>query len=425
MKTYLKLILLATLIITSCKKDSTKEGATENTIDLKANFTSDKTNIFEGENIIFENTSDGNVNSYEWTFEGGAPSTSSEENPTITYAKSGNYVVTLKVLNGDVSNTITKDDYITVNKNTLTANFKADKIKAKKGESIIFTDLSIGDITSREWQFPGATPNTSSDKNPEITYNEIGTYDISLKITDNNGEATETKDNYIEIVNETTNAQIPNDFVLYYDFNNNIEDKSSWANNSNDFNITYGLDKNNNENYAGVFSSTTNNYIKVPHSNSISLDKEMTISVWFYYTEQTNTSFFTLIEKSNPDDGGHSRYGMWIYNGGTIEICIEPDTCPGSLCQRCLDTATIFPNLNQWNHLAGTYDGTTLKIYVNGEVSASQDYAPSGISQTQFELFLGTDQYDNNPNYLNGRLDNFRLYNRALNSNEIKQLSLE
>jgi len=420
MKINIKFLCLLFLIITTaCKKEGTKEEL----VQVKANFTSDRVVINEGENITFENTSSGEINKYEWVFEGGNPATSTSEKPIVRYSKSGNYPVTLKVSNENISDSVTKENYITVS-DILTADFKANKVKIEKGNSIAFTDLSIGNILSREWKFSGADIELSNKENPEIVYSKTGLYDVTLKVMSDDKESEEIKENYIEVVDEITMADIPSDFVVYYDFNNNIGDKSNLGNNGEAFNLSYSSDKNGNENAAGLFSSASNSYVKVPHSNSISLDKEMTISIWFYYTEQTSTSFFTIVEKSNPDDGGHSRYGMWIYNRGIIEICIEPDTCPGSLCQRCLDASSALPNLNEWYHLAGTYDGTTLKLYINGEESASREYAPSGISQTQFELFLGTDEYGS-PNYLSGKLDNFRLYNRALSVAEIKQLSME
>ena len=83
---------------------------------LSPDFTASSTIITLGESINFTDASNGNISSWYWTFEGGTPSTSTEQNPSgITYGTPGNYSVTLTVTgsNGD-SQTITKEDYITV-----------------------------------------------------------------------------------------------------------------------------------------------------------------------------------------------------------------------------------------------------------------------------------------------------------------------
>ena len=51
---------------------------------------------------------------YSWSFPGGIPSTSTEENPTVVYANPGAYTVSLTVTNRNGSNNISRDDYITV-----------------------------------------------------------------------------------------------------------------------------------------------------------------------------------------------------------------------------------------------------------------------------------------------------------------------
>jgi PKD repeat protein len=70
-----------------------------------ASFISDKTSICQGDSVQFTSTSTGTPTTYSWTFPGGAPVTSSEQNPIISYNSAGTYTVTLNVanLNGDDS----------------------------------------------------------------------------------------------------------------------------------------------------------------------------------------------------------------------------------------------------------------------------------------------------------------------------------
>ena len=213
--------------------------------------------------------------------------------------------------------------------------------------------------------------------------------------------------------------------VLYFPFNGAIEDQGGQGNRVEAFNTFQTTDRFGQSNHALQLKGLEEGYIKIPHHHSINLDQEMTIATWFYYEPQTTNSFHTLIEKTNPDFEGHSRYGMWVYNGGTIEICIEPDLCPNGnlLCQRCLDAADKLEE-NTWYHITGTYDGSALKVYINGILNAEREFIEAtGISQTNFEAFIGTDPYDPFPNYLTGRLDDLRVYSKALDAGAIQMLS--
>ena len=86
---------------------------------VSANFSADKTTIFENQLINFSDESTGNPTSWEWTFEGGTPSTSIEQNPSITYTSEGIFNVTLTTSNEGNTNEIIKEDYIIVTDNLL------------------------------------------------------------------------------------------------------------------------------------------------------------------------------------------------------------------------------------------------------------------------------------------------------------------
>lgn len=70
---------------------------------------------------------------------------------------------------------------------------------------------------------------------------------------------------------------------------------------------------------------------------------------------------------------------------------------------------------NTWNHIAATYDGSAMKIYINGVLDAS--VAASGNFTANGILYLGRN-YEN-ARTLNGFLDEFRVWKRALTASEI------
>jgi PKD repeat protein len=81
-----------------------------------ASFTSTPTSTAcTGQTVQYTSTSTGFPTSYSWSFQGGTPSTSTAQNPTVTYATSGTYNVSLTATNSLGSNTSNQTAYLTVN----------------------------------------------------------------------------------------------------------------------------------------------------------------------------------------------------------------------------------------------------------------------------------------------------------------------
>ncbi|MBE0650829.1 MAG: S8 family serine peptidase [Bacteroidales bacterium] len=80
-----------------------------------ANFQASSVSVPEGGDVNFTDKSTGNITSWNWKFEGGTPSTSTQQNPiNILYSNPGTYQVNLTVSDGTHSNTETKTNYVVV-----------------------------------------------------------------------------------------------------------------------------------------------------------------------------------------------------------------------------------------------------------------------------------------------------------------------
>lgn len=82
----------------------------------------------------------------------------------------------------------------------LVAFFTSTKTVACESTPVTFTDVSSGSPAFWSWSFPGGTPTTSNVQNPSVTYNTLGTFDVSLTISNGVDSATITVQDYIEIV---------------------------------------------------------------------------------------------------------------------------------------------------------------------------------------------------------------------------------
>jgi hypothetical protein len=73
--------------------------------------------------------------------------------------------------------------------------------------------------------------------------------------------------------------------------------------------------------------------------------------------------------------------------------------------------------LNVWTHLAATYDGTTLRLYVNGALAGSTPLT-GPLDTTTGPLRIGGNAIRSE--WFNGLIDEVRVYNRALTQGEIQ-----
>jgi len=181
-----------------------------------AYFEAEDTTIAVGSTATFTDMSLGDPTAWEWTFEGGDPATSSEQTPpAIMYDAPGEYDVTLTVTNANGDSTLTMENYIYVDY-APEADFEADNEFIFQGEAVNFTDLSTNSPTSWEWTFESGTPSTFNQQTPpEIIYIEFGSYDVTLTVSNEYGESTLTKEEYINVDPWGLNELSENSISIY------------------------------------------------------------------------------------------------------------------------------------------------------------------------------------------------------------------
>lgn len=159
-----------------------------------------KDSVQIGESVDFMNRSIGDgFTKWEWTFGGAETTTSADEHPqAIIYKTPGVYPVTLTAANAAGTNTQTIAAAIIVK--TVSAKFTASATNINIGTQITFTDQTVGTPTAWNWSFPGGTPDSSTEQNPVVTYGTVGTFDVSLVVSDAEFNDTEIKTGYITVI---------------------------------------------------------------------------------------------------------------------------------------------------------------------------------------------------------------------------------
>jgi hypothetical protein len=146
----------------------------------------------------------------------------------------------------------------------------------------------------------------------------------------------------------------------------------------------------------------TNARVTVGDSASLDLTTAMTLEAWVY---PTATSGWRDVIYKGPND---IYYLEGRSPGG-------PPATGGTFASPLYGTAAL--PVNAWSHLAATYDGTTLRLYVNGVQVASRPQT-GPIATSAGALTIGGDVLYGQ--HFAGRIDEVRIYDTALSASEIE-----
>lgn len=144
----------------------------------------------------------------------------------------------------------------------------------------------------------------------------------------------------------------------------------------------------------------------VTHQPVLNIPNALTLAAWVR-PSQLNRG--TIFSKS-----AGNGFELWLDINGNVEFRLNRGSNGGTY--RLVSNFNYGNSLNQWIHVAATFDGTTSTIYINGEEDISRTYAPFTIGTSSGNLTLGS---MGDIQRWSGDLDELRLYNRALNKNEI------
>jgi PKD repeat protein len=167
----------------------------------EASFTANRTSGEQPLSVQFVDTSSHIPTSWFWSFGDGSSST--ESDPSHTYAIDGDYTVTLTATNADGSDTLTKNNYITVTEtqDSPAAAFTSSLTSGVSPLTVNFIDSSSNSPTSWVWSFGDG--GTATVQNPSHTYTTKGTFTVTMTATNAGGSSTETKVGYISVTTET------------------------------------------------------------------------------------------------------------------------------------------------------------------------------------------------------------------------------
>ncbi|MEM7032275.1 MAG: LamG-like jellyroll fold domain-containing protein [Chloroflexota bacterium] len=152
--------------------------------------------------------------------------------------------------------------------------------------------------------------------------------------------------------------------------------------------------------------------VTVADASSLNLGTH-TISVWIHPEAQLYPNN-GLVAKQTPSNTSRNYY-LGLTNSNFIRYSLGN----GSSGVLDLTSTPIVPD-NAWTHIVATYDGATMKIFINGQHNTSRA-GPASIPTTTEPLTIGDTNEVSNA-YFSGEIDEVSLYNRALSDSEIQAI---
>jgi hypothetical protein len=209
-----------------------------------------------------------------------------------------------------------------------------------------------------------------------------------------------------------TGASTPGSF-----FNGQIDDVRVYGYARSSSQISDDINNNNIAIVTGEYGSArslngTSDYASIPDSSSLAFGTgNFTIEAWVKTTdtgadkaiiETADTGSLGIMKALRINISGNSGYvGFYVRGSGTDNNI----------------SANASINDGNWHHVVGVRNGTSIKLYVGGTQVSSATWDP-GNTDTGQPWYIGK-TYDSTPKYINGSVDDVRIYNYARSAAEI------
>lgn len=156
-------------------------------------------------------------------------------------------------------------------------------------------------------------------------------------------------------------------------------------------------------------------YVEIEHSESLNLKEAITIEFWFLLKGDSTNNEYPRVVSKGQSTTTNGAYGVWVKDTrGPTDIGLRsPTLSPTDIRSQAL------PNYDDdtWHHVVATWDGESGKLFLDGEKHV--DIPVSGeLAQTDDPLHIGDGR---EMRHFNGIVDEVRIYNRALDEDEIIQ----
>ena len=218
-------------------------------------------------------------------------------------------------------------------------------------------------------------------------------------------------------------VQPPSGMVAWYWMDGNANDFGGSNNPSATNAISFVAGK---DNQGVTFGS--GGYIEIPHSSALAIQR-FTIDAWVKpngapLAPASNNDFWgaVIVQKGLSPPTGYTNVPISLWWSAQQQKF--GFTFGNQNTDRIVSSST-FP-AGQWYHVAATYDGSTMKLYVNGNLEASKPFTSSITYDSKIPWTIGSTappiRAAGYPRTFNGVIDEVEIFNRALSQAEIQAI---
>jgi hypothetical protein len=159
--------------------------------------------------------------------------------------------------------------------------------------------------------------------------------------------------------------------------------------------------------------------VQIPASTSLDIRTNLSIAGWVYFTGLGSGASDAIITKENSVNLQYAlmRYGRLSGESDRRKFvfCLHTGVWTDYVSDYLLSDGV-------WYHLVGTYDGTNVKFYVNGQLVKTRPATASSLVGDNKKTRIGRSAYEPWTDAFNGTVDEIAVYNRTLSADEIADL---
>ncbi|HQN16807.1 MAG TPA: T9SS type A sorting domain-containing protein [Bacteroidales bacterium] len=157
-----------------------------------------------------------------------------------------------------------------------------------------------------------------------------------------------------------------------------------------------------------------NDYFKTTNTNLVTSPTSLTISSWFKKIGNGGT-YECVLHKGSDATIGNSEYWLGVDNSDYLTATIGARTGVGWSAGQ----TSVIANVGEWYHLAASWDGSVVKVYINGVYN--KQYALTTYGNITYPTRVGASS-DGTDYQFNGVIDDVRIYNSALDAAQVAEL---
>ena len=219
----------------------------------------------------------------------------------------------------------------------------------------------------------------------------------------------------------TEPAFVSDGLVAYYPFNGNAKDESGNGNDGEVMGAKLAVDRHGQNGKAFAFFEPASR-IEISDHHSLR-PKHITTSAWWYLDSALKAGAVIIVKARRGDAHGEQFFlsGFSTKKDGPVfQIKRESKGVPGRGWKHV--TSKLKQEPKKWIHIIGTWDGKLLKIYINGVMTGEIEHLPGAIDNVEGGSLIIGRGHNSTSDYERHKIDDIRIYNRALSAEEVKAL---